>query len=98
MKTVSEEMVVSIDSPDPMYDDTFTIYPSNLTGDELESAIVIERLSLYNNGKPCGAQALRKHLQYLGLMELPSVRTITRILARHCLTYRRMGYYAKDDC
>lgn len=98
MKTISEVMIVQADGPDPMHDCTFSVYPSKLTKNELESAIVLERLSLYNAGKPCGPKALREHLRYSGLSELPSERTISRILTKHCLTNRRTGYYPEDYC
>ena len=96
--TVSEEMIAPTNEKDPMYDDTFTVYPSTLTHQDLESVIVLERLSLYNSGKPCGAVALRSHLQYLGVIQLPSISKIDRILSKHCLTNKRTGYYPEDYC
>ena len=98
MNTISDMMIVQAYGPDPMYDCTFSVYPPKLTKRELESAIVFERLGLYNAGKPCGPKALREHLRYLGLLELPSERTISRILTKHCLTNRRTGYYPEDYC
>jgi hypothetical protein len=95
--SVSEKMVVRIGEPDPMYDDTFTVYPSSLTPQEFESAIVFERLHLYNRQKPCGAVALRRHLRYLGAEKIPSVSTIQRILSKHCLTNKRTGYYPGEQ-
>jgi hypothetical protein len=79
-----------------MYDDTFTAYPSSLTREETEDAIVFERLHLYNQLKPCGASALRMHLKSLGVNCLPSLRTIGRILSKQSLTHGRTGYYAED--
>lgn len=64
-----------------MYDDSFTDYPSWMPKPQLEEAIVFERLYLYNLGKPCGAQALRKHLQNLGLVQVPSISTYTGFLS-----------------
>ena len=98
MKTVSEEMIVPANGPDPMFDDTFTVYPPSLPREELEKAIVFERLCLYNAGKRCGPEALREHFRYLGLEKLPSLRTIARILNKHCLTFGRTGYYPEDYC
>lgn len=83
---------------EPMYDDTFTYYPLSLTAQDLEAVIVLERLSLYNRGEPCGAVALRRQLQYKGLIQLPSVSTINRILSKNYLTNRRTGYYPGDYC
>lgn len=97
MKTsISNAIMVQDGEPDPMYDDQFTVYPSSLTQKELEEIVVMERLSLYNNLRPCGAVALRRHLKNLGLEQLPSVRTIGRILSKHCLTNCRTGYYPED--
>lgn len=87
---------VPIDGPDPIDDDTFTDYPPSLTREELEEVIVQERLHLYNRSKPCGAAALRKHLNNQGLEKLPSVSTIGRILAQQFLTHGRTGYYPED--
>lgn len=87
---------VPINEPDPMYDDTFSVYPSSLTKKELEYAVVTERLHLYNNLKPSGAAAIRKHLQSLGVVKLPSISTIGKILSEKYLTYGRTGYYPGD--
>lgn len=89
-------MIARINESDPMYDDQFSVYPSSLTRQELEEAIVLERLDLYNNLKPCGAAYLRLHLQTLGVEQLPSVSTIGRILSNRCLTNGRTGYYPED--
>lgn len=97
MKTsISKETMVQDRESDPVYDDQFTVYPSSLTLQKLETVIVMERLSLYNSLKPCGAVALQRHLKNLGLEQLPSVRTIGRILSKHCLTNSRTGYYPED--
>jgi hypothetical protein len=87
---------VPIDGPDPTYDDTFSVYPSTLTSEELEEAIVFERLRLYNTLLPCGASALRHHLQNLGIENPPSVSTIGKILSKNFLTNGRTGYYPED--
>jgi hypothetical protein len=72
---------------EPMYDDqTDGKYPPDLTREELESVIKWERIALYNHSKPCGANALVKHLQGLGIRELPSERTLGRILRKQGLT------------
>jgi hypothetical protein len=81
---------------EPMYDDTFTVYPSTLTRQEMEAVIVLERLHLYNHLKPCGAPALRRHLKCLGVKQLPSLSTISRIFSKQCLTHGRTGYYPGD--
>lgn len=51
------------------------------------------RLSLYNKGEFCGAQAILWELEDLGVAPLPSLRTINRILDRHDLSHRRTGRY-----
>lgn len=51
------------------------------------------RLSLYNRGDFCGAQAIHWELEDLGVTPLPSIRTINRILNRNELTHRRTGKY-----
>jgi hypothetical protein len=85
-----------ISGPDPIFDDTFTIYPSSLTKDELVKVVVLERLDLFNNTKPCGAVAIRKRLHDLGGEKLPSISTIGRILSQQGLTYGRIGFYPED--
>jgi hypothetical protein len=87
---------VPINDPDPICDDTFSVYPSSLTKKELEWAVVFERLHLYNQMKPCGAVALRKRLQSLGVEKLPSISTIGKILSEQYLTHGRTGYYPED--
>jgi len=91
-------MKTAINENDTMYVDTVTDYPSALTPQDIEAVIVLERLSLYNRGKSCGAVALRRRLECLGLVQLPSVSTINRILAKNYLTNRRTGYYPEDYC
>lgn len=51
------------------------------------------RLSLYNKGLFCGAQAILWELEQQEVHPLPSLRTINRILSRHDLTHRRTGRY-----
>jgi len=96
--TVTKETIVTVNEYDPMYDDTFTEYPPTLSVQDLEAVVVLERLSLYNGGKPCGAVALRRQLLSKGLVKLPSVGTINRILSKNYLTNRRTGYYPEDYC
>jgi hypothetical protein len=81
---------VPINGPDPVYDDTFSKYPSTLTIEEIESVVKYERLDLYNHLKPCGAKALREHLINLEIENVPSVSTIERILKKQDLTN---GYF-----
>jgi transposase InsO family protein len=56
-------------------------------------AVKLVRLSLYNEGLFCGAQAIEWELDELGVEPLPSLRTINRILSREELTHRRTGAY-----
>ena len=63
------------------------------TDPEVVEAVRLVRLSLYNQGLLCGAQNIRWELDELSVAPLPSVRTISRILAREELTHRRTGRY-----
>ena len=63
------------------------------TAREVEAIVIMTRLSLYNRGLFCGAQAIRWELDELVVRPLPSLRSINRILARHELTHRRTGRY-----
>lgn len=56
-------------------------------------AVKMVRLSLYNQGLFCGAQAIEWELKELGLESVPSLRSINRILSREALTHRRTGSY-----
>jgi putative transposase len=64
---------------------------------EIEQLIVWERSHLYNRGLPCGAQAIRLHLEQQKIRPLPSVRSIQRILSHNGLTHRRTGIYSDPD-
>ncbi len=64
---------------------------------EIEQIVGFERLALYNRGLPCGPKALRTNLaRELPEDQLPSERTIARILARNGLTHGRTGRYPGD--
>ena len=63
------------------------------TSTEIEEIVKMVRLSLYNNGLFCGAQAIQWELEDLGVNPIPSLRTINRILSRNDLTHRRTGRY-----
>ena len=60
---------------------------------EIEGIVGMVRLSLYNKGVFCGAQAIRWELEDMEVQPLPSIRTINRILSRRDLTHRRTGRY-----
>ena len=66
--------------------------PCELSNEVVE-AVKLVRLSLYNDGVFCGAQAIRMELEDLAVKPLPSLRTINRILSREELTHRRTGRY-----
>lgn len=66
--------------------------PGQLTGNVVE-AVKLVRLSLYNEGLFCGAQAIEWELKELGVERVPSLRSINRILSREELTHRRTGSY-----
>lgn len=62
---------------------------------EIEEIVILVRLDLHNRNLPCGAQAIRRHLQHLHdaiVSPLPSLATINRILRRNGLTHRRTGH------
>jgi hypothetical protein len=64
------------------------------SAEEMEQIVVLERLTLYNQGRPCGAKAIRDDLHARGEENaVPSERTIGRILSRHGLTHARTGWY-----
>lgn len=63
------------------------------TSPEIEEIVKMIRLSLYNDDLFFGAQAIRWEMEDLGVVPLPSERTINRILARNDLTHRRTGRY-----
>ena len=60
---------------------------------EIEAIVKMVRLNLYNKDLFCGAQAIHWELTELGVMPLPSIRTINRILSKNELTHRRTGKY-----
>jgi transposase InsO family protein len=60
---------------------------------DVEQAVRMARLDLYNQGLFCGAQAILWQLQEWDVQPLPSVRTVNRILSRKGLTHRRTGRY-----
>ena len=66
---------------------------ANRTPTEIEEIVKMVRLSLYNKNLFCGAQAILWELEDLGVIPLPSLRTINRILSRNDLTHRRTGRY-----
>ena len=66
--------------------------PRQLTGDVVK-AVKMVRLSLYNQGLFCGAQAIEWELIEQGVEPVPSLRSIGRILSREELTHRRTGSY-----
>jgi putative transposase len=63
------------------------------TSSEVEEIVKMVRLSLYNRDLFCGAQAIRWEMEDMGVVPLPSERTINRILVRNDLTHRRTGRY-----
>jgi hypothetical protein len=66
--------------------------------EDLEGLVVMERLSCYNRGLPCGAAALRRRLrERYGERSAPSVGWIGRVLSRHGLTHGRTGRYESEE-
>jgi hypothetical protein len=72
-----------------------TVSTSSLlrTKAELRECVVFARLELYNQGSPCGPDAVRTRLAELEVQPIPSRSTIARILAEECLTHGRTGHY-----
>ena len=66
---------------------------ANRTPAEIEEIVKMVRLNLYNRNLFYGAQAILWELEDLGVIPLPSQRTINRILSRNNLTHRRTGRY-----
>ena len=70
--------------------------PPPRSPEQVEPAIAMARLHLYNHGLPCGAAAVRRYLHdELHLRPLPSTRRIGRILTLYGLTYARTGWYGE---
>jgi hypothetical protein len=63
------------------------------SGKELRECVIFARLELYNQGAPCGADAVRKRLAELEVQPLPSCSTIGKIMTEECLTHGRTGHY-----
>ena len=61
--------------------------------EQVVEAVKMVRLSLYNKGLFCGAQAIEWELKESGIVTVPSLRSINRILSREELTHRRTGSY-----
>ncbi len=66
---------------------------SHRTPAQTEEIVEMVRLSLYNKGLFCGNQAIQWELEDMEIRPIPSLRTISRILCRRDLTYRRTGRY-----
>lgn len=62
-----------------------------------EQVVMLIRLELYNRAVCCGSKVIQQHMKELQETTIPSLRTIDRILARHCLTHRRTGFYPGDE-
>jgi len=82
-------------SEDPTWSESLSRQPHSAirTSKEVEEIVTFVRLKLYNRDLFCGAQAIRWELEDLGVMPLPALRTINRILSRNELTHRRTGKY-----
>lgn len=64
------------------------------SSEDVEHIVVMERLHRYNDGLPCGALALRRHLRAEAVLNpLPSLRHIRRILTQYGLTHGRTGWH-----
>ena len=65
----------------------------NKTPDAMESVVLVVRKRLRAEGQFSGAQAIRWELEDLALDDVPSIRTINRILRRHNVPGRRREPY-----
>jgi hypothetical protein len=71
--------------------------PAAWSAHDIEVAVVQTRLTLYNEGLPCGPKAIRRHItEYEHIQPVPSERTIARMLTRNGLTHGRTGWYEGD--
>jgi predicted nucleic acid-binding Zn ribbon protein len=64
---------------------------------EIEEIVTMIRLNLYNHGIFCGPKEILKKMNESDEEPLPSERTISRILERQGLTYKRTGWYPGDE-
>jgi hypothetical protein len=64
---------------------------------EIEGIVTMIRLNLYNHSLPCGPIEIRRKMRDSAVEPRPSVRTISRILARQGLTHQRTGWYFDKD-
>ena len=64
---------------------------------EIEEIVTMIRLNLYNHDLHCGPKEIWKRMNESDVDQLPSERTISRILARQGLTYQRTGHYPGDS-
>ena len=60
---------------------------------EIEEIVAMVRLNLYNRGCRHGANAILQEMESLGVSQLPSPRSVDRILNRLGFTNRRTGLY-----
>ena len=60
---------------------------------EIEEIVAMVRLTLYNQGRMHGANAILQEMESMGISPLPSPRSIARILNRLGFTHGRTGYY-----
>ena len=60
---------------------------------EIEEIVAMVRLDRYNRGYTHGANVILQKMEAMGVRPLPSIRTISRILARLGLTHGRTGHY-----
>jgi hypothetical protein len=79
---IKKELMMIVNEQDQAY-----------TKKEIEEIVKMVRLELYNNGRFCGARAIKEKLEdYYEINPLPSESTIGRILSHHGLTNGRTGY------
>jgi hypothetical protein len=64
---------------------------------ELRECVTFVRLELYNQGVPCGPDAVRRRLNELEVQPIPSRSVVAKIMAEDCLTHGRTGHYPGES-
>ena len=81
---LTEEMISTISELETKDDWDQAVGDQTCTKDQIEQAVIIVRLQLYNRNLPCGPKAVRQRLEAVyHVKPLPSERTIARILSRN---------------
>ena len=66
------------------------------TMEEIDDTIEYVRLYLYNRGLLCSVKAIKKEMESLEVLPLPSLSQISKVLKERYLTHGRTGFYVED--